>query len=339
MKDILRVLGSEGTKSEALVPALMESLCAETTPIEQKAFALGAAMAKGITAEFLAHAAHYLLNVATPLELDVQGAVDVCGTGGDSGTAGAKTFNISTAVAFVLAGQGVFVVKHGNKAVSGPSGSSDVLEALGVVLCTTSEEAKGCFKKHGLCFLSAPHFHPVLKNVAPLRRALGVPTFFNVLGPLVNPARVMRQLIGVYDAEMAEKIALAAGMLGKEKIMVVGSEDGLDELSPCAPTRLVRLESGVLTRDVVDPKALGLAPSCLKDIAGGSAVENARLIVRVFSGQETGPALDAIALNAGAAFVVAGVDKDLACGLARARDVVRSGKAQEKLESLKKSGV
>lgn len=300
---------------------IMARLCGEGGEGE-KAALLSSVTADDITAEMLAACASFLLDRAVPLALE---GIDVCGTGGSR----AKTFNVSTAAALVLAGGGVSVVKHGNRAVSSASGSSDVLAALKIPVAASAAEARECHARHNICFVSAPAFHPSLSSLAPVRRALGRPTFFNVLGPLCNPARVKRQVIGVYDGKFLPAVAGAARLLGKEDVMVVHAGDGLDEFSLSAPARVARL-GGVET---VAPEDAGLASVPPGQVRGGGPEENAAIIRAVFAGGG-GPCADIVCLNAAAGFVVAGAELDMKRGVSRARDVIGQGLALKKMEEM-----
>ena len=310
--------------------ALMAAFCDETIADDMKAAALYDLQSVKITGDMLAACANYLLSQALPLDLPTH-ALDVCGTGGDKSKENVKTFNISTAVAFVLAAGGADVIKHGNRAVSSQSGSSDVLAALGVPIAATAAEAQSVFNKHNLCFVAAPAFHPCLKSMAAARRAFGKPTFFNLLGPLCNPARVTRQVMGVFDKQYLRPVAEAAVKLGKTDMMVLHSRDGLDEISIAAPTDICRIQNGGITEITVSPENLGIASAPLSALAGGDAAMNADIIRKVFAKPE-GAGADIIALNAAAGFVVAGMDQNLTDGIARARDVLTTQKALQKLQ-------
>ena len=312
--------------------ALMAAFCDDTIADDMKVAALADLQSVEITGDMLAACANYLLSQALPLDLPPQ-ALDVCGTGGDKSKENVKTFNISTAVAFVLAAGGVDVIKHGNRAVSSQSGSSDVLAALGVPIATTATEAQTVFGKHNLCFVAAPAFHPCLKSMAAARRAFGKPTFFNLLGPLCNPARVARQVMGVFDKQYLRPVAEAALQLGKADMMVLHSHDGLDEISIAAPTDICRIQNGTITEITVSPEDLGMPSSPLTALTGGDADVNADIIHKIFT-TPNGAGADIIALNAAAGFVVAGMDQNMAEGIARARDVLTTQKALQKLQAM-----
>jgi anthranilate phosphoribosyltransferase len=308
---------------------LMGKLCDESYPPDAKLKLLQSVRDEDITGEMLAACARALMHRA--LQLDLKG-IDVCGTGGDKTKNNVKTFNISTAVAFVVAAGGVSVIKHGNRAVSGVSGSSDVLAALKIPVATNAAMAKVQHGKHSLCFVSAPAFHPSLASLAPVRKALGRPTFLNLLGPLCNPARTARQVMGVYGFQ--DQVADASKRLGRNDMMIVHAEDGLDEISLSDLTRILRVKDGKTEETVLCPEDVGLVTVPLEKLQGGSAEQNAAIIHAVFSRTE-GPAADIICLNAAAAFVVAGKDADLKSGIARARQIIADGLALKKLKDMK----
>jgi len=309
----------------------MAALCGPELAPEEKLEKLQSVTDEDITGPMLAAAAAYLMDHAQPLEIE---GIDVCGTGGDSGNNAVKTFNVSTAVAFVLAAAGVSVVKHGNRGVSSLSGSSDVLAALQVPVSTTTAEALAQHGAHGLCFVSAPAFHPALGILAPLRRSLGRPTFLNLLGPLCNPARTSRQLIGVYAARYLQPMAEAAGLLGRSSVLTVHSDDGLDEISVSAASSLYRLAGGKLSPLRVAPEDFGLAAAPAEKLQGGSPQQNAAIIHAVFSGTG-GPLCDIVAVNAGAGLQLAGRTADMKSGYQLALETIRSGAALKKLIAMK----
>ena len=258
-----------------------------------------------------------------------QGAVDVCGTGGD----GAHTFNISTTVAFVVAACGVPVAKHCNRAVTSRSGAADVLEALGIPLDASSEALARAMRETGMGFLFAPRHHEAMRHVAGSRRELGARTLFNLVGPLSNPAGARRQLLGVFDARWLEPMAAALRELGSERAWVVHGEDGLDELTTTGRSEVAELRAGRVRRLVVTPEEAGLARARPEDLEGGDAAENAALLRAVLAG-EAGPRRDVVLLNAGAALVVAGRAEGIARGVALAGEAVDSGAASAKLDAL-----
>lgn len=256
-------------------------------------------------------------------------AIDTCGTGGD----GAGTFNVSTAAAFVVAGAGVPVAKHGNRAASSRSGSADVLEALGVRVDLPIAEAARVLDDVGIAFFFARRAHPAMRFVAPVRQELGVRTLMNCLGPLLNPVGVRRQLVGVYERGLVERLAEALGALGSERALVVHGSDGLDELTTTGPSWAAHWRKGAVESLEIDPQALGIALAAPEALRGGDAAQNAGILRRVLDGSE-GPERDLVLLNAAAALWVADAAGDLKEGLVRAGESVDSGAARERLAAL-----
>lgn len=258
------------------------------------------------------------------------GAVDTCGTGGLTWV----SLNTSTAAAFVAAGAGAIVAKHGNRSVPPKTGSADVLEALGVNLNTTDAQIDACFQKAGAAFLFAPAHHSAMKHVAPVRKLLGIRTIFNLLGPLANPAGARRQVLGVYSESWVVPYARALRDLGAERAWVVHGRDGLDEISTTATTLVAEATpDGVRTFELA-PADFGVAPASLDDLRGGSPAENADAVRRVLVGQP-GPFADLVTVNAAATLVVAGLAADVREGAAMARAAIASGKAMAAFEALK----
>lgn len=255
-------------------------------------------------------------------------AIDLCGTGGD----GAGTLNISTACAFVVAACGVPVAKHGNRNMSSRSGTADCLEALGVKIDLSPAEASRCLREVGLCFLFAQTYHPAMKFAAPVRKELGFRTIFNLLGPLSNPARVRRQLLGVYDRDWTAPIAEVLKRLGTERAWVVHG-DGLDEIAISGPTRVAMLHEGQITVRDIGPEDAGLSWSPISQLAGGSARENASALGRLLDG-ETGAYRDIVLINSAAALVIAGAAQNLKEGVTNAASAIDKGGARAKLEQL-----
>ncbi len=264
--------------------------------------------------------------IRVPISAD---AIDVCGTGGD----GLHTLNISTAVAFVVAACGVPVAKHGNRAVSSTSGSSDVLGALGITLSNNPEALSHCLNHHGLCFIAAPHFHPALAALAALRREIGTRTIFNQLGPLCNPAGVTRQLVGVYHKSRIAPVAQALNALGSEHFWVVCGYDGLDELSISDTTQVTAYDESHARHFGVSPHDAGLCLHPIEAIVGGTANTNATALIGLLEGQKNAYR-DAVLLNAAAALIIAGQVNDLESGAALAAEAIDSGRALTKLTAL-----
>lgn len=298
------------------------------TPVQIGAFA-AALRLRGETAEVIGAAAEALRDVMTPVDHGLVEVLDTCGTGGD----GAHTVNVSTAAAIVAASAGAYVAKHGNRSVSSRCGSADVVDALGVPLDIAPTRQADVLREARIAFLMAPAHHPALRHAASARRELGVRTIFNALGPLVNPARATHQLVGVYDDSLRPVVAAALGRLGVRRAWVVRSDDGLDEISPAAPTRVSVLEGGRVAERVVRPADFGVPEASLEELRGGDATDNAEAIERAFAGRHASLA-EAIALNAAAALAVlrgATAAAELRAAGEEARDVVASGRALETL--------
>jgi anthranilate phosphoribosyltransferase len=255
--------------------------------------------------------------------------IDTCGTGGDR----MGTFNISTAVSFVVAGAGVPIVKHGNKAQSSLCGSADVLAELGVLIMLTPQEAKKVFEKVGMIFLFAPLYHPVMKQIAPLRKALGIRTVFNYLGPFLNPAIVKRQIIGVPTVAIAEKLAQVASRLNYEYALIVSSSNGMDEIATNGITTVFEIKGKKVTKNFVDPEALGFKKSSLREIQGGNIQQNAQIIQDILEGKRNAKR-DIVILNSAYALVVAGKVKNISEGIKRAEESIDSGAAKMVLKNL-----
>lgn len=253
--------------------------------------------------------------------------LDTCGTGGS----GIHKLNISTVSAIIAASSGVRVAKHGNRSASGRTGSADVLEALGVNIQLDGEQAADCLDQIGICFMFAQLYHPAMKHAAGPRKELGVRTVFNMLGPLTNPAGADRQVLGIYDRARTETVALVLRELGLKRALVVASEDGLDEISLSAPTRVSELRNGEVKTYDIAPEFLGLKTQPLTDVLGGDAVTNAHLIQRILQGDH-GAHRDIVLANAGACIYVAGQSDSIAEGVQLAADAIDSGKALAKLD-------
>jgi anthranilate phosphoribosyltransferase len=259
-------------------------------------------------------------------------AVDTCGTGGDS----AGTFNVSTAAGLLVAALGLPVAKHGNRAATSRCGSADVLEALGVKLELGPEQVAACVERVGFGFMFAPSYHPAMRHVGPTRREIGIRTVFNILGPLTNPAGVRYQVLGVADPKLLRLMGDVLLRLGCERALIVHGEDGVDELSLSAPTRVceVRGQTGELSEYTVSPEDVGLTAHPREEMLGGDAQRNATLMREVLGGQQSGGVADMVALNAGAALYVTGRASDLRDGVRQASAALRTAKAVTTLESL-----
>jgi anthranilate phosphoribosyltransferase len=298
------------------------------TPAQIGGFLVGLRM-KGETVEEIAAAAEVMRELATRVGVTGPHLVDTCGTGGD----GVSTFNISTAAAFVVAAAGGKVAKHGNRSVSSKSGSADVLEAAGVNLDLTPEQVARCVNDIGVGFMFAPKYHAAMKHAIGPRREMGVRTIFNLLGPLTNPAGAPRQVLGVFAEQWVEPLAEVLQRLGSEHVLVVHAEDGLDEISIGAPTRVAELKDGRVRVFTIQPEQFGLARADVKPLGVASPRESLAIIQSVFDNQP-GAARDIVALNAGAAIYAAGLAPDLGAGVRTAAAVLASGGAKAKFEAL-----
>jgi anthranilate phosphoribosyltransferase len=300
----------------------------QATPAQVGGFLVGLRM-KGETVDEIAAAASVMRELATRVEVSGPHLVDTCGTGGD----GASTFNISTASALVAAAAGGRVAKHGNRSVSSRSGSADVLEAAGVRLDLTPAQVAACIERVGVGFLFAPRHHGAMKHAIGPRREMGIRTVFNLLGPLTNPAGAPSQVLGVYAGRWLEPMAQVLKRLGSAHVLVVHADDGLDEISIAAPTRVAELNRGTVSLYRVAPEDFALPRADLAALAVGDAAQSLAMIRRVLD-DEPGPARDIVMLNAGAAIYAAGVAASLWEGVARAREVLSNGKARETLDAL-----
>src|SRR3979490_838367 len=335
---------------------MAEVLSAKCTDAQVSALLVALRM-KGETVEEIVGFAEAIRVAAAPLPIEpltqtslASGALDVRGTGRDalvesslvesslvdtSGTGGdaSGTFNISTATAFVAAGAGVRVAKHGNRSISSKCGSADVMEALGVNVQLSPELAAQCLREIGICFLYAPNLHSAMKQVQTVRRDLRMRTMFNLLGPLTNPARASGQVVGVYSLDLVEKLAEALSMLGLHRALVVHGLDGLDEITIAGPTRIAEAREGTVRSYEVEPEEFGMTRATLADISGGDAVENAAIIREILSGKKS-PRRDVVLLNSAAALVAAGKADHLIEALPLAVQSIGSGAAARKLEAL-----
>lgn len=319
--------GRDLTMAEAR-DVMMEIMEGQATPAQIGAFLIALRM-KGETTDEITGCAQAMRENAIEVKPKRDALVDTCGTGGD----GSGTFNISTTVAFVAAGAGVAVAKHGNRSVSSRCGSADLLQELGVNVQLSAEQAARCIDEVGIGFLFAPLFHPAMKHALPPRQEIGLRTIFNLLGPLSNPAGATRQLVGVYDPDLTETVAKVLLALGGEHAFVVHGADGLDELSVTGPNRVSQLRDGQVETFSIDPRELGLPQARLSDLSGGGTEENAATTTALLKG-ENGPKRDVVLLNAAAALVAGGKAAGLGDGLELAAEAVDSGAALGKLNEL-----
>ncbi|HEV2238257.1 MAG TPA: anthranilate phosphoribosyltransferase [Ktedonobacterales bacterium] len=329
---IAQVVAGEALGEADAAAVMEEIMTGMATPSQLGAF-LTALRLKGETVDEVTGLARVMrekaLHVALP---DATAAVDTCGTGGDA----AGTFNVSTAAGLVVAAGGQPVAKHGNRAASSRCGSADVLEALGVKIELTPEQVEACIAHVGFGFMFAPAFHPAMRHVGPTRREIGIRTIFNILGPLTNPAGARYQVLGVADARLVPLMGEALLRLGCARALVVFGEDGVDELSLAAPTRVCEVDgrAGTLREQRVAPADFGLATQERARVLGGDAQQNAALLGSVFAGQETGAPADMVALNSGAALYVSGHAASIGDGVRRAHDILRSGRVTGTVQAL-----
>jgi anthranilate phosphoribosyltransferase len=328
MFDLERVKEHPLTEDEA-ARVFGQLLSGRASEDEIQAFLIALSARKPTTAEFVGAVAALKAQMkgitAPPM------AIDLCGTGGD----GLGTFNISTAVSFVVAAAGVPVAKHGNRSMSSKSGAADILEALGVKIDLAPEAAERTLGEIGIVFLFAQTHHPAMRHVARARQAIGKRTIFNLLGPLANPAGVKRQLVGVFAKEWLEPYAEALRALGCERAMVVHGRDGLDELTTTDITYAVTLEDGAITQTEIVPEDAGLERSSLEALRGGGAAENAQALTALLKGEKNAYR-DIVMLNAAAALMVAGRANDIMAGAALAQQLLDNGAARDKLDQLVK---
>ncbi|MEA1990598.1 MAG: anthranilate phosphoribosyltransferase [Thermodesulfobacteriota bacterium] len=319
--------------SQAEISSVMEIIMeGEATPAQIGALLTGLRM-KGETVDEIAGAAKVMREKAVRIHVNLsrgESLVDTCGTGGD----GAQTFNVSTTAAFVVAGAGVKVAKHGNRSVSSRSGSADVLEALGVNLALSPEDVARAVETIGMGFMFAPALHPAMKYAIGPRREIGIRTIFNVLGPLTNPAWANVQVLGVYDPVLTRPLAEVLGRLGSKRAWVVHGEGGLDELSLLGKSVVAQWDKNEVKEFVIRPEDAGLKPCKAEDLKGGDAEENAEILKGILSGK-TGPKRDMVLLNAGAAIFLADRAKSLREGVVLAAESIDSMEAMKKLEALK----
>jgi anthranilate phosphoribosyltransferase len=325
-----KVISGQNLLSQEAEESIKKIMSGQSNDIEIAAF-LTALKIKGETPEEIAAFAKVLREFAVKIEPKVDGRlVDLCGSGGDA----SGTFNISTTAMFIVAGAGIPVAKHGNRAMSSKCGSADVLEELGVNINAGIELIKKSIDEIGIGFMFAPQHHAAMKHVIPARKGLGFRTVFNILGPLTNPANAQAHLMGVYDPLLTEKIADVFRILGIENAMVVNGEPGIDELSLAGKTRISELKDGIVNTYYITPEKLGLHRCHLKDLLGGTPDINADILKNILAGVEKDPKRDIALLNAAAGIVVGGKAEDLEEGLIAAEDSLDNGAAAKKLEDL-----
>jgi anthranilate phosphoribosyltransferase len=331
---IKRLIAGETIPAAELTAAFDLVMSGEATPVQISALLVGLRV-KGETAEEVAAVAKALRNAMVALPAtDPDALVDTCGTGGGAVT----TFNISTAAALAAAGAGVRIAKHGNRSFTSQCGSADVLEALDVAIEVPVPRMERALAEAGIVFMFAPVMHPAIRHVGPVRRELGIPTVMNLVGPLANPARAGRQVVGVSDPKRLELMAGALCHLGAVHAMVVYGEPGMDEVSPIGMTRVIEIRDGKTSEWTIDPAKFGYANIKREDLVGGPPAENAAIIERVLTGNGPVGAAAAVVLNAAAAIYVSGQVRDFADAVDSAREAVASGAGVVALERLRLAG-
>jgi len=330
-QDVISKLCSREDLGNDEARSLMDSMMRKELTDAQAGAVLIALQSKGITAEELSAFAEALNGFAVRIRPKAKNLVDTCGTGGDK----SNTFNISTATAIVLAACGVHVAKHGNRSVSSRSGSADVLEKLGVKVSISPKCVERCIDEIGIGFLFAPSHHPAFKSVAHIRKELGTRTVFNMLGPLLNPAGARAQLIGVFEPGLTELFAEALKRAGTKSAMIVHGDDGLDELSICAGTKVTQLKDSTIRTFQITPEDAGLKRGRIEDLLSRNADESAGMIVKILEGKRSARR-DIVLLNVATGLVVAGKACTLKEGVVSAAKAIDSGAAKEKLEQLKR---
>ncbi|MEM1566668.1 MAG: anthranilate phosphoribosyltransferase [Candidatus Bathyarchaeia archaeon] len=331
---IEKLVNGQNLSSREAYECMVEIMSGKASEAQIAAF-LVALRVKGETVEEIAAFASAMRSFCHGIKPNVKGRlVDTCGTGGDK----IKTFNVSTAAAFVVAGAGVPVAKHGNRSVTSRSGSADVLECLGLNLEVPPKRVEEAIEHVGIGFMFAPAFHPAMKYVAPVRREIGIRTVFNILGPLANPANANAQLIGVYDPRLVEKIAQTLMELGLEEAMVVHGADGLDEISTFGKTYIAWLRNGAVKCLEVTPETLGVKRAAVEKLMVSNTHESAEIIFKVLYGciEPGDPEWDIVAVNAAAGIIVGGKADEFAYGLELARESIENGEAYKKLKELVK---
>lgn len=325
---IAKAVEKKNLTEDEMVSVMREIMDGEATQAQIASFITALRM-KGETVDEITGAARVMREKALKVKTRASVVVDTCGTGGDE----SFTFNISTAAAFVAAGAGLTVAKHGNRSVSSKSGSADVLRSLGVNIEAEVERVEECLDAIGIGFLFAPMMHGAMKYAAPVRREIGIRTIFNILGPLTNPAGAQYQVLGVYRSELTEMLAEVLKNLGSISAFVVSGNDGLDEITVTAETKVSELKNGVVNTYYIKPEDFGMKPCKLFELQGGDPDDNARIIREVLKG-EKGAKRDVVVLNAAAAIAASGKAKDFKDGIKLAEESIDSGKALEKLERL-----
>jgi anthranilate phosphoribosyltransferase len=327
---IQSVIDKKNLNNDEMRDVMQSIMTGECTDAQIAGFLVGL-RSKGETVDEITAAAHVMRELANHVHINHENLIDTCGTGGD----GHNTFNISTTAAFVVAAAGGYVAKHGNRSVSSKSGSADVLETAGVKLELTPEQVAQCVDEIGIGFMFAPMHHSAMKHAIGPRKELGVRTVFNVLGPLTNPAGAKRQVMGVFSHDWLETLANVLKNLGSEQVMIVHSEDGMDEISISAATNIAEFKDGDIKTYKVEPEQFGMQRADISSLAVDNVEDSFKVMQAVLDNQG-GPTQDIVLLNAGAAIYTAGVEDTLTAGIATARQVIENGSAKAKLDELAK---
>ena len=322
------VIANQNLSTTDMTAVMQQIMTGECTPAQIGGFLVGLRM-KGENIDEISAAATVMRELSTRVKVDAKHLVDTCGTGGDA----SGSFNISTASAIVAAAAGARVAKHGNRSVSSKSGSADVLEAAGVNLDITPEQVGACIEQVGVGFMFAQKHHSAMRHAIGPRKEMAVRTIFNVLGPLTNPAGAPNQVIGVFDGDLVEPLANVLKNLGSRHVMVVHGDDGMDEISISAKTRVAELKDGEVTCYTLSPTDFGLEMADLADLKVDS-VEQSLAMIQSVLGNTPGPALDIVALNAGAAIYVSGLAESMTIGVQMAQSAIADGRASEVLDNL-----
>jgi anthranilate phosphoribosyltransferase len=331
---IARVVLGNDLEEGQMYDVMNGIMSGDATPAQIGSFITALRM-KGETVDEITGAVRVMREKATRVETGVDLAkgeilMDTCGTGGD----GSGTFNVSTASAFIVAGAGIVVAKHGNRSISSKCGSADVLEAAGVALDLSPEQVGMCIRETGIGFLFAPALHGAMKFAIGPRREIGIRTIFNILGPMTNPAGANVQVIGVFDKKLTEPLANVLAKLGTKRAMVVYGEGGLDELTVTGPTSISELKDGKVENYSIHPEEVGLSTATLEDLRGGETAQESAGMLRAVLDGSPGPKRDMVLLNSGAALTAAGLTQDIQDGIKKAAQIIDSGKATRRLEQL-----
>ena len=330
IKDLIRQLVNKENLSDAQMQGVMREILSGSTETADIINFLTSLNEKGETVGELTVAVNEMLKYVEPVIIEAENILDTCGTGGDK----KGTFNISTITAMVASGAGITVAKHGNRSVSSKCGSADILEALGVDINMNKAKIKKCLKEIGIVFLFAPNLHPAMKNVMPARKQIAGKTMFNILGPLINPARATNQLIGVYSKEWTRPLAQVLYNLGSKHVLVVHGADGLDEVTTTDKTFVSEVNNGTLIDYEITPEEFGFSRAKAEDLSGGSIQDNVKIVQDVLGGKK-GRQRDIILLNAGCAIYAADKANTIAEGIELAKESIDSKAALKKLELLK----